>query len=113
VFVPGKPFQPSQVIADKAGAYPSGASFRGSILGLAPGLSYKHQTSLERLARGKHSSLLRKFVTYVSKKLVPGSNVINPFTAVICEFLYKPRVFVRMGRKSLLGTNTPAYYENS
>ncbi len=45
--------------------------------------------------------------------MCPGSNVINPFTAVIYKFLYKARVFVRIGWKSLSGTNTPAYYENS
>jgi hypothetical protein len=41
--------------------------------------------------------------------LGPGSNVINPFTAV---FSYKARVFVRTGLKNLSGTNTLAYYEN-
>jgi hypothetical protein len=32
------------------------------------GLTRKHYTRLERLARDKHSSLLRKSVNYISKK---------------------------------------------
>ncbi len=39
--------------------------------------------------------------------------VIKLFTAVIYEFSYFDRVFVRVSLKSLLGTNTLAYYENS
>jgi hypothetical protein len=39
-----------------------------STLGEAPGLAHKQKTKLERLARYKHSSLLRKFVTYGRKK---------------------------------------------
>jgi hypothetical protein len=37
--------------------------------------SWLHKTSLERLARDKHSSLLQKFVNYGRKKfyrIVPG-----------------------------------------
>jgi hypothetical protein len=48
------------MFAGKAGAYPSEASFRCSTLG--------HWTGLERLARDKHSSLLRKFVNCGRKK---------------------------------------------
>ncbi len=33
----------------------------------ASGLTHKHQTRLERLARDKHSSLLRTFVNYSRK----------------------------------------------
>ncbi len=33
MFVPGKPFRPSLVFADKAGAYRSEAPFRSSTLG--------------------------------------------------------------------------------
>ncbi len=39
-----------------------------SSLGYAPGLAHKHQTRLERLARDKHSSLLRSFTNYRLKK---------------------------------------------
>ncbi len=40
---------------------------RCSTLGYAPGLTHKHQTRLAILARGKHSSLLRKSVNYGQK----------------------------------------------
>jgi hypothetical protein len=36
---------------------------------LGSGLTYKHHTRLERLARDKHSSLLQKFVNYGHKKV--------------------------------------------
>ncbi len=61
-------FQDCTVLADKAGAYQSEAPFRCSNLGQAPGSTRKHKTKLERLARDKHSSLLRKFVNYGNKK---------------------------------------------
>ncbi len=67
MFVPGKLFQPSQMFAGKAGAYPSEASFSYSTLGCAPDLTDKHLSRLEKLARDKHSSLLRKFVNYGQK----------------------------------------------
>ncbi len=56
------------MFAGKAGAYPSEAPFRCSTLGQVPGLTRKHQTRLERLARDKHSSLIRKSVNYGCKK---------------------------------------------
>jgi hypothetical protein len=42
-----------------------------------------------------------------------GANAIKLFTAVIYEFLYLAKVFVRLGWKSFPGTNTLAYYEYS
>ncbi len=68
MFVPGKPFQHSLVFAGKAETYPSDAPLKCSTLGSAPGLTHKYKTRLERLARDKHSSLLRKSVNYGSKK---------------------------------------------
>jgi hypothetical protein len=88
VFLPGKPFLPSLMSVGKAGAYLSEAPFGCSTLVLAPGLTQKHQTRLERLTRDKHSSLLRKFVNYDRKSFMiqtPGPNVIKLFTAVIYE----------------------------
>ncbi len=41
-----------------------------------------------------------------------GANLIKLFWAVIHIFSYQARVFVRLGWKSLLGTNTLAYYED-
>ncbi len=66
--VPGKPLQPSLLFVGKAEACTSEAPFRCSNLGLAPGLTHKHLTRLERLARDKHSSLLRKSANYGCKK---------------------------------------------
>ncbi len=40
-----------------------------------------------------------------------GAIVIK--NSVVCEFSYQARVFVRIGWKSLLGTNGLAYYNNS
>ncbi len=77
MFAPGKSFQDSIVFAGKAGAYPSEAPFKCSILEWAPGLAHKQSTSMERLAKNKHSSLLRIFVNYGQKKFYnigPGEN---------------------------------------
>ncbi len=71
----GNPFQPSLMFACKAEAYPSEALFRCSTLGQAPGLTRKHQTRLQKLARDKHSNLLQKSVNYRQKSfitLAPG-----------------------------------------
>ncbi len=56
---PGKPFQSRLMIAGKAGVYPNEAPFRCSTLGQAPGHTHKQQTRVEKLARDKHSSLLK------------------------------------------------------
>ncbi len=53
------------------------------------------------------------FVKYTTGYFTSGPNVIKLFTTVIYEFSYLARVFVRIGLKSLSGTNTPAYYEKS
>jgi hypothetical protein len=60
VFVPGNPFQPSLMFADKARAYTSEPSFRYVALPTNIRLGWK---SLP----GTNSSLLRKFVNYVRK----------------------------------------------
>ncbi len=57
-----------QCLYVRPGAYPSETPFRCPTLRQAPGLTHKQQTSLERLATDKHSSLLRTFVNYVRKK---------------------------------------------
>ncbi len=65
LFVPGKPFQPSLVLAGNAGTNMSEAPFRCSTLGR---LLASHYTRLERLDRDKHSSLLQKSINYHRKK---------------------------------------------
>jgi hypothetical protein len=42
VLIPRKPFQSSLLFVSKAGAYQSGAPFRGFRLWLAPGLTSTH-----------------------------------------------------------------------
>jgi hypothetical protein len=49
----------------------------------------------------------KSFVT-----LTPGLSVIKLFLSMIYGFLYKARVFVGLGWKSLPGTNILASYEN-
>jgi hypothetical protein len=53
---------------NNAGARPSEALFKYSILRQAPGLILKRWTRLERSAMDKHSSLLRAFINYGHKK---------------------------------------------
>ncbi len=60
MFVLDKPFQSGLMSVGKAEAYPRVEQLKCTSLGLAPGLSYKHWTWLERPARDKHSSLLQK-----------------------------------------------------
>jgi hypothetical protein len=53
VFVSGKPFYHSLMFTSKVRVYPSEAPFRCFNLGLAPGLTPKHLTRLEKLVRDK------------------------------------------------------------
>jgi hypothetical protein len=90
VFFPGKPFQPSLMFFDKAGAFAIEEPFSCSTLGQAPGLAHKQETRLERPATDKNSSLVLTVVDYGQKsfiKLTPGPNVIKLFTAVIYSCL--------------------------
>jgi hypothetical protein len=54
----------------KTGAYPIEEPFRYSTRVKAPGLAHKQQTSLESLARDKHSSLLLTFINYGVKSFI-------------------------------------------
>ena len=56
---------------------------RCSSLGQAPGLTHKHQTRLERLARDKHSSLLQKSVNYGSNFFIVQAPV--GFCYLLCK----------------------------
>jgi hypothetical protein len=67
-----EPFQHSLMFVGKAGAYPSGATFKCSIHVYAPSLSYKHQTRLAWLGRAEqyeNSRKVGKFVKYDCEKL--------------------------------------------
>ncbi len=85
MFVPGKLFQSTLTFVGKAGAYPRVEHLKGASLRLAPDLSHKHLTRLEKLARDKHSSLIRKFVNYGWKKFHndPGAKYYKSFLSVI------------------------------
>ncbi len=77
------------------------APLYGRLLALPRNITYQRRTL----------QLISKILSYRQKScitLVPGPNLINLFTAVV----YESRVF-RLGLKTLLGTNTLAYYENS
>ncbi len=84
MFVPYNHLQDNIVFTSKARAYQSETSFRFSTLGLAPCLASKHYTRPERLARGKPSGLLRKFITYYRKSFITsppaGTTVIKYLT---------------------------------
>ncbi len=63
VFVLGKPLQPSPMFVGKARGLPE-----KFFTWVGPSLTRKHQTRLERLARDKHSNLLRKSANCGHKK---------------------------------------------
>ncbi len=69
MFFLGNPFQPSVMIAKKAGAYPnealSDAHFR---IG-----SWPYSSMLEKPATDKHSRLFGPFVSYKEKKVVTSA----------------------------------------
>ncbi len=53
------------MFASKTGAYPSVVSFRSFTLDLAPDLTHKHYSSLEKPSRDKKPKLLGSCVSYV------------------------------------------------
>jgi hypothetical protein len=68
VFVPGKPFQQSLMFLDKTRGLPQSVAPERCYTWVGSGLTRKHLTKLERLGRGKHSSLLQKSTNYGRKK---------------------------------------------
>jgi hypothetical protein len=70
------------MLAGKAGANLSEATFMCYTLGQTPGHTHKYYTRLDRLARNKHSILLRTFVNYDRKKFItlgPERNQVEHF----------------------------------
>jgi hypothetical protein len=61
VFDPDKLFQPSLMLLVRPGAYPLVAHLKVASL-VCSGYTREHKTRLERLAKDKQSSLLRKFL---------------------------------------------------
>ncbi len=79
MIVPSKPFQPGLVIVSKARNPPSSGALEIFFTQVGSGLTCKHLTRLEGLARDKHSSSLQKSVNYGSNKCYdtgPRPNVI-------------------------------------
>ncbi len=81
------------------------AGIPSSTLGYAPGLAHKHYTRLERLARDKQCSLLRKYINYGRKKFyrIGPSTLVSSLGKPHCptpfRFLLKPAVFTVSCRK--------------
>ncbi len=69
VFVPGKPFQPSLTFVGKARSLTQSGTTERRFTGVCSGLTCKHKTRLQRLARDKHSSLSQTFINNICKKL--------------------------------------------
>jgi hypothetical protein len=90
--------------ARKSGAYPSEAPFRSWSLGYAPGLPHKHKTRLERHARDKHSSLLRKSVNYGHEKFYS----IGPRCRKVKNYFYFHPNLIFLGKTPNL---SGAYYD--
>ncbi len=67
MFFPGEPFQHSLMFVGKARSYTRVEHLKVASIGWASGLTHKHKTRLERLARDKHSSSLCKSVNYGRK----------------------------------------------
>ncbi len=86
MFLLGKPFKTIRIFVGKARSLPKSVSSEKDFTWVGSGLSNKHLTRLEKLARSKHSSLVRKFITYGRKKfttLAPGVNRINIFFSLL------------------------------
>ncbi len=58
MFVHGKPLRPSLMFVGKARSLPLSRELERSFSQVGSGLTHKHETRLERLARDEHSSLL-------------------------------------------------------
>jgi hypothetical protein len=68
--ISGRPFKPTLMFVSKAGAFPSGVTFKCLTLRQITGIPHKHYTLLEKFGRNKHFSLLGQFVTYEEKKVL-------------------------------------------
>jgi hypothetical protein len=78
--------RPSLMGKSKAGATLIGAPFRCSTLGFAPGLSCKHETTVDRLTTDKQSSLFGSFINYAHKRLIAFA--LHAVVQVCCMNMY-------------------------
>ncbi len=81
--VSGRPFEPSLMFVSKAGAFPSGVTFKCFTLRQVTRIPHKHYTFLENPARNKHFSLMGPFVSYEEKK-----SFFNTVSGAIFAILY-------------------------
>ncbi len=80
MFVPGKLFQPSLMFVGEYRSLPLSGAPERCLTRVGSGLTRKNLTRLERLARDKHPSLLRKSVNYDHKKFYStGSRMLRQF----------------------------------
>jgi hypothetical protein len=75
VFVPGKPFQPNQLFADKVWSLPKQSTFL-PLLEQAPGLTLKYYTRLKRLTALAHFSLSSLMLRTNKPVFVPVANLL-------------------------------------
>ncbi len=61
MFVPRRTLQPSLMFVGMAWSLPKSVSAESCFTGVGSGLTCKHLSKLEKLARDKHFGLLRKF----------------------------------------------------
>jgi hypothetical protein len=69
----------------KARSYPSGAQVRHASLELAPDLTHKYFTKLERFARDKHSSLFCLFVSGKEKRFTVMTLAVIVIKLFLCH----------------------------
>jgi hypothetical protein len=71
VFVSDKPFQPSLMLAvGNVRSLPLSGAPERSFSKVSSGLTHKHYTRLERVAKDKYSSLLGPFVSYAEGEVL-------------------------------------------
>ncbi len=85
VFVPGRPFRPSLMVAIMAGAYPSEVHFRCSTPEQAPGLTYKQPLNTKPLAYLAHQK--------------ENKSIVNTAFGVLFKYLVTK--FLRQGAPQL------------
>jgi hypothetical protein len=96
----------------KAGTYLCQAPFRCSTFGEVPGLTHKHWTRLERLARAKHSNLLRILVDYARKSLMLLAT-IKHYRLVIWGKWSKSISYNNCQAVTLVTDNTISYHRSA
>jgi hypothetical protein len=92
VFILGKPFHCWLLFAGNATSRPKSRAPEKCFTRVGCSLTHKHYTTLEKLAKDKHISLLREFIITDVKSfitLTPGANVIKncPWFTYFCAKL--------------------------